>query len=180
MKLRNATVDDAIEIANIHTYSWLEAYQGVVPTQFLADRPLHLKERVRHWERTLRDPTWIHQVAEHNELGVVGFISGKSGRDEQYKNDIQIAYFYLFQKFHGRKIGFRLLKNFFGEAKERGFSQGYVWVFDSSDTKRFYTRSGGVETGEKRDTDVGGETIKETCFLWENLDLDAAKPPQAS
>lgn len=180
MKLRDATAEDALEIANIHTYSWLEAYQGVVPTQLLAERPLHLKERVRHWEMALRNPEWICQVAEHNELGVVGFIAGKSGDAQKHEASVQICYFYLFQKFHGRKIGFKLLKNFFAKAKERGFSQGYVWVFDSSDVTRFYRRSGGVETGEKQVRDHSGEPIKETCFLWTDLDLDSKEPSQAS
>lgn len=179
MKLRNAVPDDALEIANIHTYSWLEAYQGVVPTQFLAERPLHLKERVRHWERTLKDPEGICQVAEHNELGVVGFISGKRAEDNAHQDAIQVGYFYLFQKFHGQKIGFRLLKNFFAAAKEQGYKQGYVWVFDSSDITRFYHRAGGVETGEKRQTPLGGEDVQETCFLWKNLDLEQVAP-QAS
>lgn len=174
MNLRDAKESDALEIANIHTYSWLEAYQGVVPTQFLTERPLHLKERVRHWERTLRDPEWICQVAEHNELGVVGFISGKSGRDEQYASSIQICYFYLFQKFHGQKIGYRLLKSFFGEAINRGFSQGYVWVFDNSEVTSFYRRSGGKATGERKARQLGNDSITEVCFLWDDLSLGQA------
>ncbi len=41
--VRQATVDDAAEIANVHLNSWREAYRKLLPQEFLDQLQINLK-----------------------------------------------------------------------------------------------------------------------------------------
>lgn len=51
IEIRKAIREDAAEIANVHTNSWREAYQGLIEQSFLDDRPLHFKNRYELWKK---------------------------------------------------------------------------------------------------------------------------------
>lgn len=113
MKIRKATPEDAAEIANVHINSWREACKGLLPQSFLDDRPLYFKNRYELWKRVMADESQTTFVAESDDSGVVGFINGYTARDKGYEDYAEVYCIYLLQKFHGQKVGFRLLQEYF-------------------------------------------------------------------
>jgi len=110
---RDAVFDDAPEIANVHIRSWQEAYKGLLPHDFLDQRHLLFKNRLELWKALVADPSQKTIVAENPLHGVVGFINGGPGRDEEKKSHLEIYCLYLLKHFWGKKIGFQLLKRNF-------------------------------------------------------------------
>ena len=53
--IRKASVDDAAEIANVHINSWREAYKGLLPQEFLDERPLNFKNRYELWKKVTQN-----------------------------------------------------------------------------------------------------------------------------
>ena len=172
MKIRKAITEDAAEIANVHINSWREAYKGLLPQTFLDDRPLYFKNRYELWKRVTADQSHATYVAESDNSGVVGFINGYTARDKGYEDFAEVYCIYLLQKFHGQKIGFRLLKIYFDALLEKGYKKGYLWVLKDNPTIRFYESTGAKLVHDIKKTVIGGLDVEELCYVWDNINLD--------
>jgi len=167
--IRQAHIEDAAEIANVHTNSWREAYKGLIPDEYLNDRPLHFKNRLELWKKLIVDPKQVTIVAESKEHGIVGFVNGGAARDEDLNNHTEVFCIYLLSKYHGRKIGFNLLKTFFDEQIKLNFTQAYLWVLDNNPTISFYEKVGGKFSGKKKEDQIAEIKMTELCYVWNNL-----------
>ena len=168
MIIRKAKFEDAAEIANVHINSWREAYQDLLPQDFLNDRPLHFKNRYELWKKVTQNSQMTY-VAESKESGVVGFINGDSARDEKFKGQVEVFCIYLLKKFHGQGVGFRLLKKFFETSIEKGFHQSYLWVLKDNPTIKFYEKAGASFTGDIIKDNIGGIEVEELCYHWSDI-----------
>jgi GNAT superfamily N-acetyltransferase len=171
IKIRKATVEDAAEIANVHTNSWREAYKGLVPDDYLDDKPLHFKNRYELWKKVTVNEKQVTFVAESKEHGVVGFINGTYGRDDEYKSYVEVWCVYLLEKYHGQKIGFNLLKSYFDTHTELGYKKGYLWVIADNPTISFYEKTGGKYSGKSVEEEIGGQKVTELCYIWDDIKL---------
>ncbi len=169
--IRKATYEDSAEIANVHINSWREAYKGLISEDFLNDRPLFFKNRYELWKKVTLNEKQVTLVAECSKNGVVGFVNGTNGRDEGFEDFAEVWCIYLLQKYHGKKIGFNLLKSFFDAHKEQGFESGYLWVLNDNPTISFYTKAGGKFNGHTNEDDIGGQKVIELCYVWEDIAL---------
>ena len=147
--IRKATVEDAAEIANVHINSWREAYKGLLPQDFLDERALNFKNRYELWKR----------------------VTGTNGRDEDKKDWCEVWCIYLLEKYHGKKIGFNLLKQYFDIHSDKGFSKGYFWVLDNNPTIKFYEKVGGRYDGRGKEGEISGQKVKELMFVWDEIKL---------
>ncbi len=169
--IRKASVDDAAEIANVHINSWREAYKGLLPQEFLDERPLNFKNRYELWKKVTQNFEQVTLVAESVDHGIVGFVNGTHGRDEDKKDWCEVWCIYLLEKYHGKKIGLNLLKQYFDALIDKGFSKGYLWVLDNNPTISFYEKVGGRYSGRDKEDEIAGQKVKELMYEWENIKL---------
>jgi len=169
--LRKATFEDSAEIANVHINSWRESYKGLISEGFLNERPLFFKNRYELWKRVTVNEKQVTYVAECEKNGVVGFVNGTHGRDESRKDYAEVWCIYLLEKYHGRKVGFHLLKLFFDAHVNLGFEKGYLWVLANNPTISFYEKVGGKFIGETIEDEIGGQKVTELCYVWESIKL---------
>ena len=169
--IRRAVFDDAAEIANVHINSWREAYKGLVSEDFLNDRPLYFKNRYELWKKVTVNEAQVTYVAECKENGVVGFVNGTNGRDEGFRDHVEVWCLYLLEKYHGQKIGLNLLKSYFDRHIELDFTKGYLWVLDDNPTISFYEKAGAKFNGKTAQDEIGGQTVIELCYVWDNIKL---------
>lgn len=169
--IRRATIEDAAEIANVHINSWREAYKGLISEEFLNDRPLYFKNRYQLWKKVTINKEQVTLVAECSENGIVGFINGTSGRDEKLSDHAEVWSLYLLAKYHGKKIGFNLLRNYFDIHNRLGFKRAYLWVLDHNPTISFYKGAGAKFNGETKSTMIGTQQIKELCYIWDKIKI---------
>lgn len=167
--IRKATFDDAAEIANVHINSWREAYKGLLPNDFLEERPLAYKNRYELWKKVTTNADQATFVAVSENHGVVGFVNGSHGRNEDLKDHAEVWCIYLLKKYHGQKIGFNLLKTFFDTHFELGYKKGYLWVLSNNPTISFYEKTGGKFNGRTAEDEIGGQIVLESCYVWDNI-----------
>ena len=53
LNIREAKLEDAVQIAEVHIKSWRQAYKGVVHQSYL-DNGLDINERTKRWREGLR------------------------------------------------------------------------------------------------------------------------------
>ena len=169
--IRKATFEDAAEIANVHINSWREAYQGLLSQDYLNDRPLFFKDRYELWKKVTLNKAQVTLVAECSKHGVVGFVNGTHGRDEGLKDHAEVWCIYLLEKYHGKKIGFNLLKGFFDAHIKLGFKKGYLWVLGDNPTITFYEKAGGKFNGMTMQDDIGTQKVTELCYVWDDITI---------
>jgi GNAT superfamily N-acetyltransferase len=173
--IRHATINDAAEIANVHINSWREAYRGIFSDNFLNNLSLFYKTRYELWKKVTVKKDQLTFVAESKDNGIIGFINGAGGRDEDLKQCAEVWSFYLLEKYHHQKIGFTLLTHFFDAQHACGFNKAYVWVLADNPSISFYEKTGATFSGKTAlndiGSDAGGEKVIEQCYIWDDITL---------
>jgi GNAT superfamily N-acetyltransferase len=169
--IRKATFEDAAEIANVHINSWREAYKELISEEYLNDRPLFFKNRYELWKKVTINEEQVTLVAECNQNGVIGFVNGTNGRDEDLKDHAEVWCIYLLKKYHGKRIGFNLLKGYFDTHVDLGFKRGYLWVLVDNPSISFYEKAGGKFNHKTIEVEIGEQKVTQRCYVWENIKL---------
>lgn len=168
--IRIAKVGDEHAIASVHVQSWQEAYQGLIPKDYLDSLSSELESRTRMWTSTLANPQRWTWVAE-GESGIVGFVLFGPPRDLNREGFIELGAIYLLASEKRKGIGFSLLSAGFNKMKDLGYKKAYCWVLENNPTIKFYERSGASFSGHKKDENIGGKTFKELAYDWNSLTI---------
>lgn len=182
--VRPALPGDESEIASVHTHGWLQAYQGIIPEDFLSKCPLGFRNRYLFWKKTLicspsPKMTTSEQkelflktdfptvfVAETSDLGVVGFCSVERAREKEMVGYGEISSLYLLQEFKHKGIGrtlFEMGQNFL---RSMGLEKSYLWVLKENPTVEFYKKSGGIYRPDLKKTANLGKSLEKMAFEW--------------
>ena len=144
MIVREATVDDADVLGDVHVQTWQEAYRGKIPQQHL--NQMDLARRRQGWRQILQNPgPATTLVVEHGGQGVVGFIRVSSSRDSDADPDLvgEVQGLYLLPAFWGQGVGRLLMDAGLRRLAEAGYRESTLWVLATNDrARRFYEVSG--------------------------------------
>lgn len=151
--IRQASVDDAGQLAALHIRGWQWAYRGQLPDAYLDGLSEEL-ERRRTWyvSRLSALPAndrWWLAVAEGE---IVGFASTLPSRDtEALPSTAEVAAMYLDEAWAGRGIGHDLFTYAVADLRARGYLRATLWVLESNArARRFYEREGWRPDGTRK------------------------------
>ena len=167
LTIREAHLDDARRIAEIHVRAWQEAYCGMMPDDFLAG--LSVDARAERWRETLARGGQTVLVAE--ESGVVtGWTIGGESRDadapprtaEVYAINIDPAAW-------RRGAGRLLMQKVSARFRRAGYERVTLWVLERNEAaRRFYSTLGftadATDAGGRKAGDFGGRELIELRY----------------
>jgi GNAT superfamily N-acetyltransferase len=169
--IREAGEADAPGIARIHVESWRTTYAGILPESCLAglsfgNSEVRWKEILEHSED--RSHTY---VAESPKSGIVGFSSAGQARASGNPG-WELYAIYLLQSCQGSGLGRKLFARALelAAAKDSEDSAGApvsTWCLSTNPSCRFYEKLGG-EPLEKQMAEIGGVSLEETCYGWQD------------
>ncbi len=159
MLIRDARVDDARRIAEIHVRAWQHGYEGLIPAAVLDG--LSIPDRERFWSQCLRSGAPTVLVSEVDEQ-VVGWLALGASRDADAGPSVAEIYAFYVEPAHWRRGAGRLL---WSEAERRlaalRFERIALWVLDGNDRGiKFYESVGctidpvGVKVFEQEGTQL--------------------------
>lgn len=148
MLIREAALDDARAIAEVHVASWRWAYRGQLPDETLA--ALDVAEREARWREVIPDPATIMLVAVDDEA-IVGFVSGgATGDADAPPGTGELHAIYLEETAAGKGVGRALLDQATDGMRSAGLSRASLWVLEANErARRFYERSGWTWDGTR-------------------------------
>ena len=158
--VRSARPDDSRRLAEIHVTSWREAYQGLLPDEFL--RALSVDSRHEWWSRrlsALEKGGEVLIVADSEIPEGFAFLGPCS------ETEGEIYAIYIDPQRWRRGLGRALL-----EAAERalhrgGFSQAILWVLEGNQRGRsFYENQGWRPDGALKIEEIGGSQVTELRY----------------
>jgi ribosomal protein S18 acetylase RimI-like enzyme len=165
LTIRKAELKDVEQMANVHVDSWRTTYKGIVSEEYL--NTLKYENRERLWESALSQDIHYIWVAEVDGK-VIGFVSGGKERTGKYGYDGELYAIYLLKEYQGNGIGYNLVKSFFNEMHEAGFSSVLLWVLADNPSVRFY-ESLNPEKVATEQIEIGGQYFEEIGYGWRSL-----------
>lgn len=168
--IRAATPGDAAEIANVHVSAWREAYQGLLPAEFLASLPLAFRRRMRMWAALLGASDRPIFVAEATDHGVVGFVAASPPRDRELAGSGELSSIYLLRSYQRCGIGRALLERAFAVLRAGGYRSAYCWVIEHNPSVAFYRRTGALLLPDlAKHKEIGEMPVTERVYFWDDL-----------
>ncbi|MGV8912951.1 MAG: GNAT family N-acetyltransferase [Rhodoglobus sp.] len=139
---RAARLDDAEELARVHTQSWKETYTGLFPEQAWSDESRLRREAM--WNELLLDDNVTTVVAEIGDR-IVGLAHAEHNRDEPSLPEEELKMIYVLAEAQGTGAGQALIDAALGGAAAS------VWVLDQNPRARsFYARNRFMPDGTGR------------------------------
>jgi ribosomal protein S18 acetylase RimI-like enzyme len=167
--IREATLDDAADMARVHVRTWRTTYAGIVPDEHLA--ALNEERRTSHMR------TWIQELPYDAAVfvavrggHVVGFAFCGRQRGDIPDFDGELWGIYILQEYQRQGIGRRLAGTVVTHLCKQGCRSMLVWVLAENPWRRFYETLGGEQIREK-EIGIGGKALREIAYGWSDIDF---------
>ena len=166
--IRHAVIDDAAGIARVRAESWLGAYRGIVPDEFLDAIDVgEWSERQRRNMENVPDDL-VSFVAE-TQGQVVGWAAGGPNREDDPDYSGKLYAIYLLPEHQRRGIGLKLMAATARWLIGEGMDSMIVWVLaENHPARRFYEALGGQYVREHQ-IEIGGVWLPEVSYGWSDL-----------
>lgn len=169
IRVREARLPDAEDIARVHVHTWQTSYRGLVPDDFLD--ALSLEQRSKGWRQMLAapDPREGYWTAELDDE-LIGFASAGPSRDEDAGAHTGELYaIYVSTERQGVGAGQALMGAATSWLSER-YEVATLWTLEeNAKTRRFYERCGWTFDGTTLQDDRGSFVLSEVRYrrdLW--------------
>jgi ribosomal protein S18 acetylase RimI-like enzyme len=160
-----ASSKDCRAVAQIHVDAWRAAYDGIVPSGYLA--ALSVDQREIMWRTAVERGTPRVLVAR-TDADVVGWIAYGRCRDEGAGPDVgEIWAIYVAPTAWSTGVGRTLWEAAFRDLQEQGYRSVTLWVIrGNARAIRFYERSGfAIEADSAKEFELGGAQITEVRLV---------------
>jgi GNAT superfamily N-acetyltransferase len=145
IRIREAAVEDAPEIARIVVAGWQNAYRGQMPQDFLDGLSVERRREQHAGWLTNRAPK-SHTLIAVQDDRVLGFsiVGSGSDKDSNEKNGHLYA-IYLDPPWIGKGVGSALMRESIAVLRREGFTTATLWVLATNAPARdFYEHQGWV------------------------------------
>jgi len=160
-----ASSTDCRAVAQIHVDAWRVAYDGIVPSDYLA--ALSVDKREIAWRTAVERGTPRVLVARKDE-DVVGWIAYGRCRNDGSGPDVgEIWAIYVAPTAWSTGVGRALWDAARRDLQEQGYRSVTLWVIrDNARAIRFYERSGfAIEADSAKEFELGGAQITEVRLV---------------
>jgi ribosomal protein S18 acetylase RimI-like enzyme len=155
LTVRDATPDDAIEVAHVHIRAWQVGYRGLIPDEFLDG--LSAQERATRYSfgsTACESPETILAVEDE---AICGFATVGPSRDADAPAAGELYALYIDPPHWQRGIGSLLMGHGYTRLRARGFEEAILWLLVGNEgAKRFYRAGGWSPDGSSRHENVWG------------------------
>lgn len=149
--IRRASTHDAADVALSQLLAWKRAYDGILPSEFLA--AMDPERMTKAWRKALAEPS---PGVRHLVVCVAGRAVGWSGfgpaRDEADPGTGELQAINLHPAYWSKGLGSALFRATEAGLAELGYQYAYLWVADGNErAARFYDRHGWSADGVSKE-----------------------------
>jgi len=166
LRIRQARLDDAADVAQVYIDSWHDTYPGVLPNAML--RAMTPRGQTARWEAAIRTQTRETVLVADSCHGIIGMASLGPARDRALGFDGEVYTLYVDPAYFGLGAGRALLKGAFAALRQNGLTSCVIWAHARNHARYFYEAMGGRLIAE-RTARLMGEPCPEAAFGWKVL-----------
>jgi ribosomal protein S18 acetylase RimI-like enzyme len=166
IEVKEAEMDHAAAMGEVHVLVWQETYTGQMPASFLAS--LDPARRAEMWSKAIAENAPHHRILVATlDEELVGFVSYGRGRVKELEGAGEIYALNLVKRAQGLGIGSRLFDAAREHLKAMGYDKKGLWVLDTNyHAIQFYQRKGATDSGQRGIIQIGGVGISETLMTF--------------
>jgi GNAT superfamily N-acetyltransferase len=154
--IRDASPQDAIEVAAVHVRAWQASYSGLLGREYL-DR-LRPEDRAARYDFGAEDPRTIVAIERHT---ITGFASIGASRDQDTAQAGEVYALYVDPPHWGEGIGRALMAHASQHLRARGFTEAILWVLAGNErAASFYRGEGWSHDSSRRREDIWGVNVE--------------------
>ena len=180
MSIREARLEDSVDLAEIQVDSFRTAYAGILPGAFL--NLFSKEEQAQDWHELLASSTdELLFIATTDSGECVGYALARPGRGEISTYDSELVAVHVRRVVQRQGIGKSLIAAIAQRLKEQGRKSLMLWVLEKNPARAYYERLGG-EYIKVRDWDGNkdfGSKVREVAYGWQDIErlrLAATQP----
>jgi len=160
--VREAHLEDAEAIAEVHVASWQAAYRGIMPDSLLDG--LSVTKRTENWKTQLQLSEQATFVLELD--GVTrGWASTGPCRDEGERESGELYGIYLDSSCWSKRLGLMLYLRAETSLRAAGFAEVRVWVLEANQrARRFYEKAGYLREDRSKCIQLEGAELLEIRY----------------
>ena len=143
IKIREAVINDAAQIAKIHVDTWRCAYKNQIPDTYLAS--LSIKKRTVNWSKQLANLSkGVFAIVAEVDETVWGWCTFGLSRDKDvFKQTAELHGIYVHPSYIDKGLGTQLMQYVINKLKEKGYQTIILWVLTSNEkTRKWYESKG--------------------------------------
>ncbi|HBL84419.1 MAG: hypothetical protein A2Y17_04670 [Clostridiales bacterium GWF2_38_85] len=151
--IKKATIDDAIDIADIHMLSWEVAYKDIIPTEYIIEKN---KTRPAQWQNLLlkNDCEYFIIQLENNTIGFITLAKPQDKNSDE--NYYELVSLYLHPDYCRKGFGTVALNYISSYTKALGEKYLILFVLEDNHSARlFYEKNGFLFDGTKKTLNYG-------------------------
>lgn len=163
MELRDAAIEDAVAIAEVHVAVWRAAYDGIMGADFL--NGLSVEKRAQMWRESIVAGK-PHLVLAHVGGALAGWIAFGPTRDEDRDAAwAEVLAVNVLPAYWGCGVGPRLMDVAQRRLAHEGYAHVGLWTLTGNlRAQAFYRRLGFAPDGMKKDLKMGDRTLTEVRY----------------
>jgi ribosomal protein S18 acetylase RimI-like enzyme len=168
IKIRRATINDSMGIAQVQVDSYRTAYAGIFSSAYLEH--FTYEDQAQDWyDWMMNKPRDLLFVAQSESGEIVGYALGRPGRTAIEPFDCELLALHVRQEFQQQGIGKSLLVKMAEQFQAQGCTSMMVWVLAKNPAVAFYEKMGGKQIG-KQEVEVGErEKAVEVAYGWADM-----------
>jgi ribosomal protein S18 acetylase RimI-like enzyme len=153
--VRDATAEDALEVARVHIRAWRAAYRGLMPDEYLDG--LREQERASRYSLGAAGSGTPETILAVRDGSIRGFASIGSSRDADVPDAGELCALYIDPPHWQEGIGSLLMTHGYERLRARGFDEAILWLLVGNEgAERFYRADGWRPDGSNRHENVWG------------------------
>ena len=162
--IRNATTEDAEDLALIYSKSFHSAFKGIISDEFLDEKFSYERLKGRLSEEVSKGtPINSIMVIDDIAVGMVTYTDSKN--EENDSLEAEIWRIYLLPEYWNQNIGMELMEWSLKDLEAKGYKKVSLWVIEENvRARRFYEKFGFEHDGKIRVINVGRE-IKDYRYI---------------
>jgi GNAT superfamily N-acetyltransferase len=157
-RVRRAEPGEELAVAGVHVRAWLAAYRGLIDDEFLDN--LRAEDRAAMHSFGDSGPGAPETLLAVEGEEILGFVAFGPSRDADTPRAGEIFALYIDPPRWGTGVGRLLMREAKERLRERGFSEGTLWVLEGNQAaERFYRGEGWQPDGAEREEDPYGPMV---------------------
>jgi ribosomal protein S18 acetylase RimI-like enzyme len=157
-EIRRAEPGEELAVAGVHVRAWLAAYRGLIDDDYLDN--LRVEDRAAMHSFGAADPSSPETLLAVEGDEILGFVAFGPSRDEDTPDAGEIFALYIEPAHWNIGIGRLLMREVREHLRQRGLSEGTLWVLEGNEqAERFYRAEGWQPDGAEREEDPYGPIV---------------------
>lgn len=175
LNIRQASIEDAPQIAKVHVESWQTGYAGIIDQDQLD--ALNVVQRQERWVKSLQPDNYqgSKMFLAFEGARLAGFSRAGPARSDKTEaitpGVAELYCIYVDPAYFGLGVGKALFNVCADFVQGQGYHSMFVKVLiDNKRGRNFYQRMGAIPVqGSEQDHPIDGRIYKEMTYLWEEI-----------